>query len=268
MNSISAILTWPRSCDYPLWRQFLRNNRSLFNEVIITFMETNWGYDYRRFLKDVMKSDGCIFIDPPIVGSGNVGSGNVGSGNVGSGNVGSGNVGSGNDWRNISVNSCLSVLHNAQYIWFTEQDFFVNEGFWKWVNNRINNMTDDVICVKTGNRIDPCCIFMKTNMLNLTRKDFGVATNKNLDHFGLLQEDIERLSMSVAIIPEYYYKHMAGVSHNFYLVTFDQPPCYKADEFCDYLRESLLVSVPLHDEFIKIANKTIDIHDCRIGCRT
>lgn len=243
MNSINVVLTWPRSCDYPLWRQFLRDKRTLFNKVVIAFMETNWGYDYRRFLKDVMKSDGCIFIDPPIVGNA---------------------TNMLNDWRNMSVNSCLSYLSildnsldNSQYIWFTEQDFFVKEGFWKWVNNMINNRTD-VICVKIENRIHPCCIFMKTEKLNLTRKDFSVATDKNLDHFGLLQEDIERLSMSVVVIPEEYYKHMAGVSHNFYLITSDQPPCYKVDEFCDYLRESLLVNVPLHDEFIKVANRTID----------
>lgn len=238
MNNISVVITWPRSCDYPLWRQFLRENRSLFNEVVIAFMETNWGYDYRGFLKDAMKSDGCIFIDPPIVGS---------DSKV-----------LPNDWRSVSVNGCLSALHNSnsnsQYIWFTEQDFFVKEGFWKWVKNR----TEDVICVKTNNRIDPCCIFMNTIKLNLTRKDFSAATNRNLDHFGLLQEDIERLSVSIAVIPEEYYRHMAGVSHNFYLTTFDKPPCYKVDEFCDYLRESLLVNVPLHNEFIKVANKTID----------
>lgn len=228
MNKISIVLTWPRSCDYPLWRQFLRENRSLFDEVVISFMETYRGYDYRNFVRYSMKNDNCIFIDFPIVIHG--------------------------DWRNVSINNCLSVLHNTQYIWFTEQDFFIKEGFWNWVNNR----DEDVICAKTENRIDPCCIFMKNDKLNLTKKDFSVESNRCLDHFGLLQEDIERLSMSVAIIPRDYYEHMAGVSHNFHLIVSGVAPCYKSNEFCDYLRRSLYVSVPLHEEFVKIANTAIE----------
>jgi hypothetical protein len=228
MNKISIVLTWPCSCDYPLWRQFLRDNRSLFDEVIISFTETYRGYDYRKFIIDAMNNDNCIFVDSSIATYG--------------------------DWRNASTNNCLSVLHNPQYVWFTEQDFFVKEGFWNWVNNR----NDDVICVKTENRIHPCCIFMKADKLNTTKKDFSAKSNRGLDHFGLLQEDIERLSMSVAIIPRNYYEHMAGVSHNFHLIISGESPCYKSDEFCDYLRRSLLVNVPLHEEFIKIANKAIE----------
>lgn len=220
------IVTWPRNCDYPLWRAFVHQERQRFNEIIIAFTETHEGHDYREFIRTVMYDDHVHFIDPRPLSSTE-------------------------DWRNVAVNASLMYSYNAEWIWFTEQDFFVTEPsqFWTWTER---HDTLDVVGIKDDNRLHPCCLFMKRDALNKTCRNFGIVPDK-LDHFGLIQKDIERLELKTHIINPAYYEHLAGFSSNWTLLARGQQPNYQIDTFKRYIIASLNVPVPIDARYKKIA---------------
>ena len=65
MTKPDVIVVWPRNCDYPLWRKFIHENRSRFGKVIIVFMETNQGDDYRAFIKSTLSPNLYAIYDSP-----------------------------------------------------------------------------------------------------------------------------------------------------------------------------------------------------------
>ena len=59
------IATYPTNCDYPLWRKFIKDNRSYFNNVIIAFSKGFEGFDYSDFVRVAMSDDDVVFSNPP-----------------------------------------------------------------------------------------------------------------------------------------------------------------------------------------------------------
>ena len=61
-----VIVSWPRHADYPLWRQFIRENRQRFAKVIVAFTDHD-GHDYSQFVVDAMCQDDITAIStfPP-----------------------------------------------------------------------------------------------------------------------------------------------------------------------------------------------------------
>jgi hypothetical protein len=226
------IITWPRNTDYPLWREFIRNNRTRFNNVIIVFMNPNTGTDYREFIRKVMFKDFVLFVDSPEPKTGE-------------------------DWRNIAVHAGLFHSLHSEWLWFTEQDFLPIEtdderDFWSEVEHGVNE-GNSVIGVKDQTRLHPCSLFIKREALNITCKDFGIVPNK-LDHFGLIQRDIEITKLPTFIVNERYYYHMNGLSHNFRLVAEGLEPNYEVRKFRKYMEDCLKVKVPLDDRFKNLAS--------------
>jgi hypothetical protein len=224
-----VIVTWPRNCDYPLWRQFIRDNRERFNLVLIVFMETNSGEDYRDFVKQSMFNDYVLFLENPQTNG---------------------------DWRNSAVNHALIQSYNAGWLWFTEQDFTTdNVGFWHEVSLAAE-AGNEVVTIKEGNRMHPCCMFIKREALAKTSLDFSVDTVNTpptYDHFGRIQKDIESQNIPTYIVPQGYH-HMAGLSHNMHIVSQGGMPNYKAEEFNQYLKEAMAVSVPLDPRYKQWVN--------------
>lgn len=225
-----VLLSWPRNSDYPLWREFLRLNRTRFNEVLIAFTETHQGPDYRDFIRNSMFEDYVQFGDGPLPQPGE-------------------------DWRNLAINAMLLHSYNAPWLWFTEQDFYPGKGFWEEVD-KLENEGCDVIAVYQGTRMHPCCIFIKREALNSTRKDFGIIPDK-ADHFSKLQEDIERLNLKVGKIPLGSYFHYNGLTHNMTLLERGEAPNYELAKFRLWLQNSLKASVPLDDRFIELVHKAV-----------
>lgn len=220
------LLSWPRNCDYPKWRQFLRDNRARFNEVLIAFTETNQGHDYRDFIKQAMFSDYVQFGDAPQPKPGE-------------------------DWRNLAINAMLLHSYNAPWVWFTEQDFYPGEGFWDNVQ-RLEDEGCGVIAVYQADRMHPCCIFMNRDTLNRTRKDFGIIPDK-ADHFSKIQQDIDALGIKVGKINTATYYHHNGLSHNMTLLARGERPNYEVGKFTEWLGECMKVSVPVDERFVELA---------------
>lgn len=231
-----VIVAWPRNCDYPLWRYFIRTNRPRFNEVIVVFTETYQGDDYRDFVREAMRDDYVHFVDGPLPGPNE-------------------------DWRNLAVNAGLNHSYNANWIWFTEQDFVVyGDTFW----NEIYHKADvgfELIAIAQEGRIHPASIFITRSALNKTRKDFGIVDGKG-DHFYRFQKDVEKhVSRRCLLVDEkaYEYKHYNGLSHNWTLINRGEKPNYKPEEFYHWLKICLELPAdfPMDVRFIKVANKAI-----------
>jgi len=219
---MDIIVSWPRHIDYPLWRQQIHDNRSLFNKVIVVFTDMKTAKDYREFIKMVMDGDNITFVDSdPWTGE--------------------------DDWRNKSVNTGLRYS-DSEWVWFTEQDFFWKEGFWDLVTKHMD--ATSVVAMLVQGRMHPACIFAKRLLIEQTRKDFGVTKDIS-DHFGKFQEDIEHLAISKHFLSEEFYVHMAGLSERMLLMKDSKNVLYYPEEFKRYCEDCLKVSVPLHRDFEK-----------------
>ena len=217
------IVSWPKNNDYPLWREMIRANRHRFGRIFIVFTETNDGVDFSEFVKEAMKHEGCDFIQQPVVRD--------------------------RDWRDVAVNEALVHSH-AEWVLFTEQDFFIRDGFWDEVDQFLGKV--DVIAAYQEDRMHPCCMFMSRDALNRTCKNFGVVPGVS-DHFSRIQKDIEEMSMKVVKIKPMLYHHMNGLSHNFNLLRQGQQPNYEPELFKLYLSRCLQVAVPLDPEWKRLA---------------
>lgn len=226
-----VIVSWPRNTEYPLWRYFISENRSRFNKVIIVFTETFQGDDYRSFVRSVMPQGSFDTIDSPLPQGRE-------------------------DWRNIAIQEALKLSKN-DWLWFTEEDFFVkNEVFWDDVSREILNNNVRVIGVRQGTRLHPCSLFITRDILDQTHKDFGIVPNR-LDHFGLIEEDINKLGIPIATIDPCLWKHYNGLSHNFRMVSDLKEPVYEAVEFYDYLQRCLQVPREIDVRFKLIAERAL-----------
>lgn len=225
------IVTWPKNCDYPLWRQFLRDNRARFNEIIVAFMNPNSGYDYSDFVRQTMHQDYVHFLEAPVPRHGI------------------------DDWRDLAVNASLLHSYNAPWVWFTEQDFYPKEGFWDEVKKHEDEGCD-VIAVYQAERMHPCCIFIKREALNKTSKNFGIVPGVS-DHFSIFQKELENAGVKVGKIAENTYHHYNGLSHNWRLASEGGEPNYQVDDFIDWVQQSTKVTVEKHPNFMEVASAVI-----------
>jgi hypothetical protein len=224
------IVSWPKNCDYPLWRKFISKERDRFNEVIIIITETGDDLDFTGFVADQL--DWCrVYVSRKLYPN--------------------------EDWRNVAVNKGLELSKN-DWVWFTEQDFLPEEGFWDEVRKQKDKC--GVISYYQQDRMHPCCIFAKRKIIEKTRKDFGIVPDV-LDHFGLFQEDIDTLYYADKIELGYITKckHMEGLSHNFNLISRGIMPTFKPKEFREYLLECLGSGV-LDKRFVDIVRRYLDIN--------
>lgn len=219
-----VIVSWPRNCDYPLWRQFIRDNRTRFNEVIIAFTETHRGNDYRDFVRQAMFPDYVQFLQAPEP-----------------------NAKIEEDWRNLAINAMLLHSYNAPWIWFTEQDFYPLDGFWDEVQ-RLENEGCEVIAVYQEDRMHPCCIFVTREALNKTRKEFGIIKDK-ADHFCKIQKDLETSGVKIGKIASHTYNHLNGLSSNMCLTGLGDAPNYNPHAYFTWINQCLQVTVPMDSRF-------------------
>lgn len=233
-----VIVSWPRNCDYPLWRQYIHDERAQFAEVIVVFTETNQGEDYRNFVTDAMAQDEVTFLQsPPVLG--------------------------GEDWRNISVNHALAASQSA-WVLFTEQDFIIKNPkyFWNKINEealRYGVVRDgvqpeykDAVGFVDGQRLHPAFLLVPREEIERTKKNFGIVPNR-LDHFALFSRDLIYNGVTILELDGHLHleegeswQHLNGLSHNHTLMEMGQEITYHPIEFRNYLWQSLGVTVGLH----------------------
>lgn len=214
-----VIVCWPRSCDYPLWRQFIRDNRARFAKVIVAFTEHD-GLDYQEFVINAMKPDDMKFVWS--------------------------NRRPDQDWRDGAVNGALS-LSDAEWVWFTEQDLIITDPRFWWVTHGITDM--DVIGWHENNetRWHPSCLFVRRSAIDRTGYHFGVT--KHGDHFAQFSDELPE---GYRIRP-LFFEHLQGLTQNHWLVDSGQAPTgiFNEARFRQYLRDCMEVTVPLDPGWVE-----------------
>jgi len=217
------IVSWPMHLDYPLWREFIHNNRDRFNKVMVVFTQMNAGKDYRTWLQPEFAEDNIISITNDQVSADQ-------------------------DWRDVAVNKGIG-LTESKWIWFTEPDFFPQRGFWSVIYSFLWSYR--AAGVKQDKRLHPCSLFLRRDLLDELDKNFGVVTDK-LDHFGLIQQQLEDGNEKVALIDPDYWQHMNGLSQNMYLLQIGKKPNYEPEKFKDYCQKCLQINLPIQPEIKKL----------------
>lgn len=217
------ICAWPVHLDFPLWRQYIHDNRSRFGKIIIVMTNMKTGRDYRDWLIPELNRDSIVGIS-------------------------SDEVLGGEDWRDVAVKKGLGFV-DGKWIFFTEEDFFPQRNFWDIVN--ILSQETDAFGYFQEGRLHPCCIFIKKITYDRLRSSFAVVKDK-MDHFGQLQADLNSNDIPIGVIPKEYGHHLNGLSQNMYLLQIGQEPNYEPEKFKEYCRMSLQVDLPIQPQIKKL----------------
>lgn len=227
-SDVDVIISWPKSMDYPAWRDFIVAHKHYFNRIFIVFTETNKGIDYSDFVQSSLDDSQFCFIYPDKVAPGQ-------------------------DWRDQAVNMALDES-KASWVWFTEQDLLITSpSFWPII--RLGLLKYDVIGYKDGaTRLHPSNLWVKREWIEKTGRDFGIVPDK-LDHFARFWTQLRLSGPRIKLLKQQHegghFYHMNGLSHNLTLIQDGQKPIYKEDEFRDYLMLTLQ-SQPLDSRYKKM----------------
>lgn len=216
-----AILTWPTSCDYPLWRAQLARDRDRIGRVLVAFSPGSHRRDYTAFVRDRLADLDVEFADVPY----------------------------GREWRDSAVNEMLA-RSDSEWVWFTEQDLLVRipDRFWMQMRDEFDRRG---VCGwrehGEGDRLHPSCLFARRDLVNRTSRDFAPVPGG--DHFSLFSEQLE--AMRPPFLLDTIWKfgrydegdaevvHMAGLSFNHQLVTEGAEVTHHPGQFRAYLRDCL-----------------------------
>jgi hypothetical protein len=128
-------------------------------------------------------------------------------------------------------------------------------GFWEYVEQHSAEPGVNSIGFFEGERLHPACLFVKRILLNQTKKNFGIVPDVS-DHFSRLTQDIKNINEQTTgitqILPDALYLHMAGLSHNMRLIAEGDKPNHHVEEFNNYVRDCLEVTVPLPENLLQL----------------
>lgn len=221
-----VIVTWPTNCDYPLWREMMETYHQKFHKIIIVFHESP-GYQYRKFVEENFKIPNAIYINDVKVKG---------------------------DWRHDSILAALEIS-TSDWVWFTEQDCLMRNTFWDEISFYLSRA--DVISYYQGDRMHPCSLFMKREIVEKSSKTFE-AFPPHYDHFGSIQMSLHNLSPLIEVrLGDLYLDHANGYSHNFRLLSEGQEPVYEKQQFLNLLNRSLKASTALDAHYCDLVKNAL-----------
>lgn len=224
-----VIVTWPHTCDFPLWRKFIREERHRFARVLVCF-STNMGgaVDYRDFVREQMADIAECFDSPPL---------------------------DGRDWRDVAVNAALD-RSDAEWVWFTEPDLLIHDPeFWRLVDFFERHDADMMGFWDTVGRYHPASLFATRSVIDSTPRYFGPVPN---DHFVAFSESLVSPAR-VGILDMDHFEHLQGLAHNHYLADTGQPVTFHPERFVQYLRDCLRADVPLDPRWVERAERRVGV---------
>jgi hypothetical protein len=219
---VDVIVAWPRTCDYPLFRAFLAAEMDRFERVIVV-LTAHDGTDYGTWLRQTLHEMGVHVLDSP----------------------------DGPDWRDAAVRHALTHS-DAEWVWFTEQDFLVRDGFWDAMNDA---MADRVVLgFLEGDRWHPASLLVRRESIDATSRYFGPDP---VDHVWTFGRELEAIA-TVRELPHGSYEHLRGTTQNHYLIDQHRNDgVFRRDRFRDYLRDCLAAGVVLHPNWADTARREI-----------
>lgn len=216
-----VIVCWPRTCDYPLWREFITRERERFAKVIVVFTDHDGPVDYRDFVRWALPDVTCV--DSPERHH--------------------------RDWRDVAVNHALT-LSDAEYVWFTEQDFLITDPtlFWERMD-----LVRRVLGFRDETRWHPASLLVQRRLIDRTLRYFGPDP---VDHFYTFSRELDELTL-VDQLPTSCFEHLQGLSQNHHLIDNDiDAGVFKRERFRQYLRDCLAVH-PLQPQWAANARREL-----------
>jgi len=185
---IDIVLQYCVYNDYPIWRKMIKKYRPLFNKIIL-YPSRHHGYiDLEEFSKEQIKE---TWVDPVEIDFGK------------------------EDWRQAETIPCLEHVE-ADWIWFAEQDFFVDDWDKFFMDVQAQMEEADMIGWWSPSQfpyVHPSCLFIKKETLEKTRKDFRAHPDIiGCDHFAMLTRDVEKFGKIVKL-QDLGYKNWENACH-------------------------------------------------------
>lgn len=171
------------------------------------------------------------------------------------------------DWRQAETTPCLNYS-DADWIWFSEQDFFVknHEKFYEDIGKAMR--TSDMIGLWNATHfpyIHPCCLFIKREMLEKTNKDFSAHPEiPGCDHFAMITRDVERLGGEITTLQSMGYTewencfHLGGLTYPYQNWKGDGTDVFgvkSVEVFYVYNYCSRLVKVEQNEDYLALSRE-------------
>jgi hypothetical protein len=207
---LSAIISWPDSFDFPLFRRNLSKLQERVDEVILCF-NSHGNHSLRDWLRQNMP--GVVFLDVEDC------------------------INKSGDWRNKSTNYMINSA-SGDWILSLEQDFFIKDypHFFHTVKQAMDK--HDVIMFEEGVRFHPACMFFTREVINKTRRDFSVMGDGR-DHFAEITKQFKGMAKYISLkeldlLEGRDWLHLQGLTDNYFAPKpyFDLPTFYTYNEAC------------------------------------
>lgn len=218
-----VIVTWPRHCDFPLWRSWLFRNRAHVGDVAVAFTEHHLDRDYSSYVRFMLMGADVTFVNAPRE--------------------------DGRDWRDTAVNLCLDTVE-GEWVWFMEQDLLVHDDH--WFRRTLSGLQSSGAIGyrdRGSTRWHPSCMVVRRDIVERTGRYFGPDPVDHFHAFGLEVEAIapfadlsEHLSQAVEFGTFGDFVHIGGLSRNHQLVSEGEyGRVRRPDEHARYLAACLNV---------------------------
>jgi hypothetical protein len=218
---INALIPWPESTDYPLFRQTLPQLSEWAKPTIC--ITPQGGTPLMGDILVELTQGGCQVLRSHALSSETYPG----------------------DWRNATTNYMIDQT-SADWVLFLEQDFFIKDypHFFHIVKNSMEN--HDVIMFEEGNRYHPAFLLVKRVVINHVKRDFS-AGEQGYDHFAHFSQEIRNLVsperivslQELDLLPQRDWWHMRGLTDNY----FAPKPYFNLPEFVAYNEVCLNTSV-------------------------
>jgi len=121
------------------------------------------------------------------------------------------------EWRDVAVNAMIE-RSDADWVWFTEQDFLIHDRYFWTVTNGVASQGARMLGVKRDERWHPCCLFVRREDVERTSRYFGPTP---IDHFWSFGQELVKARVPKADLDAWLsttYTHMAGLSRNHQII--------------------------------------------------
>lgn|SRR3990167_105215 len=243
MNYPDLLICWIKHADYPIFRATLKKYRNFFGKIIIYWSEHFRDIYFDKFIQKNLESLGNIQFLSNIEYKYGI-----------------------EDWRNIATNYMLKFT-DSDWICSVEQDWFSEN--WESLFDLVqlaSNSADligwDAQAGDGGIYIHPAFWFIKREMLEKTNKDF--SARDNLDHFGWITRDVERLNgnifgivkdggLNCNVEPNADSFHLGGVNQNYLEGLKEGYVFHRPEPFMVYNFECRQLNIPQDPRFLGLS---------------
>ena len=234
----SLIITWIMHCDYPLFRKFLTEHASYFDEILIYWSPHNRFPYYNSFMQSSLSYLANVrFLDPIVYDYGK------------------------DDWRNVATNELVKEA-SGDWIISIEQDWLCQdwEGFFTNCD-RVMKECDLFGWLNPTRKpyIHPACFFIKHDLLEKTGTDFSPhPETPGSDHFSTITWKAQKLGAKILTLgvgdveTSSLAFHLGGINHNYLNFGTPHHAFHRGEIFKVYNYYSMQVEVPQHKRFMQL----------------